>query len=87
MTNIDEVMKEFNERFYNDFDGRPCFTNTEIKSFIEKVRNQALEEQKEKVKEEFMKLAESYVLESYIGAGKIILNKAIFWTLIDEKLK
>jgi hypothetical protein len=87
MTNIEEVIKKFNERFYNDFDGRPCFTNAEIKSFISEVLTQQeelhrkeLEKIRKETIEECLEILEKEVETRQIWASKERIKKLLSTT-------
>ena len=49
MTNTEKRLEEFDERFVLDFDGKPCFSISEIKSFLAESIHQAEQEMLKKL--------------------------------------
>jgi hypothetical protein len=71
---IQEWEIEFDEKFDYDFDGKPCFTNRNIKSFI----SQKLKEQEERHKAELQTILSKVQEDVNFGAERqqIVQTKA-----------
>jgi hypothetical protein len=92
--NKDPIIQDWKEEYCKRFGlckelSEKCQCGEELK-FIEKVRNQALEEIREKIEIEFSKLGEELITDDRYLAGhkegeRYAYNN--FLSIIDEKLK
>jgi len=78
----EKILEQFNTLFCRQNIIPEIEAQNEIYNFIEN----ALTQQEKGIEKAFNNVAESYILESYVGAGKIILNKQQFITLVFENL-